>query len=259
MILLQSTMSKFILEICANSVESAIVAQTGGAQRVELCENIIEGGTTPSYGAIQQARKELLIDLNIIIRPRGGDFLYSEREFEIMCNDIKIAKDLGVDGVVFGCLLPDGSVDVLRTKQLVALSKPMKVTFHRAFDVSTNPFKSLEDIIECGCSRILTSGQQNKAIAGTELIKNLIAKANERIIIMPGSGIDESNIEEIYHKTGAIEFHASLRKVIKSKMGYKKEGVSMGGSSTLSEFENLITDPERVKKTMEILNNLKNN
>jgi copper homeostasis protein len=252
-------MSNFILEICANSVESAIMAQAGGAQRVELCENINEGGTTPSYGAIQQARKELSIDLNIIVRPRGGDFLYSEREFEIMCNDIKIAKELGVDGVVFGCLSPDGSVDVLKTKQLVELSKPMKVTFHRAFDVTADPYKSLDDIIECGCNRILTSGQQNKAILGTELIKKLITKANERIIIMPGSGIDESNIEEIYHKTGAVEFHASLRKVVQSKMEYRKQGVSMGGSTSHSEFENLITDPERVKKTTEILNNLKNN
>lgn len=251
-------MSKFILEICANSVASAIVAQAGGAQRVELCDNINEGGTTPSFGAIQQARKELSIDLNIIIRPRGGDFLYSEREFEIMCNDIKIAKELGVDGIVCGCLLPNGSVDLVRTKQLVELSKPLKFTFHRAFDVTVDPFKSMEDIIECGCSRILTSGQQNKAIMGAELIKKLNIKANKRIIIMSGSGIDESNIEEIYHKTGAVEFHASLRKAVKSNMEYRKQGVSMGASTIQNEFETLITDSERVKKTMEILNNLKN-
>lgn len=250
-------MTKFILEVCANSVDSAIMAQLGGAHRVELCDNILEGGTTPSYGSIQLARKNLSIDLNIIIRPRGGDFLYSESEFEMMREDILIAKKTGVNGVVFGLLLPDGSVDVPRTKQLVSLAKPLNVTFHRAFDVCKNSFKALEDIIECGCDRLLTSGCKNKAIAGVELIKALIETANGRIIIMPGSGIDESNIEEIYNKTGATEFHASLRKQVQSKMEFRKEGISMGGSNNQNEFENLVTDPERVKKTIEILNKLK--
>jgi len=250
-------MSKFILEICANSVDSAIMAQLGGAHRVELCDNILEGGTTPSYGSIQLARKKLAIDLNIIIRPRGGDFLYSEIEFEMMRKDIQIAKKSGVNGVVFGILLPDGSIDIERTKQLVSLAKPMNVTFHRAFDVCNNSFKALEDIIECGCDRLLTSGCQNKAIEGVELIKALIEKANGRIIIMPGSGVDELNIEEIYNKTGAKEFHTSLRKPVQSKMKFRKEGISMGGANNQNEFENLVTDPERVKKTIEILNKLK--
>ena len=246
-------MNKFILEICANSVESAIMAEKGGAHRVELCDNIYEGGTTPSYGAIEQARKMLSIDLNIIIRPRGRDFCYSDNEFEIMCNDILIAKSLGVNGVVFGILNPDGSVDIKRTKYLVKLANPMNVTFHRAFDMCRDPFQSLEDIIECGCKRLLTAGQANKAIQGIEIIKQLVQKSNGRITIMPGSGIDESNIEEIYSKTGAYEFHASLRKSVKSKMEFKKDGIYMGGISSISENENYVTDPERVKKIIEIV------
>lgn len=245
--------SKFILEICANSVESAIKAQKGGAQRVELCDNIYEGGTTPSSGAIKFAREKLTIDLNIIIRPRGGDFYYSDEEFEIMKEDISFAKKLGVDGIVIGLLNPDGSIDVTRTKLLVELANPMPVTFHRAFDVCLEPFKALEDIIECGCTRILTSGQKNKAFEGTDLIQQLIQKANERIIIMPGSGIDESNIAEIYSKTKANEFHASLRKKHASKMQFKKDGVYMNGFPQLDEYEISVTDPERVKKINEII------
>ncbi|OFX88128.1 MAG: copper homeostasis protein CutC [Bacteroidetes bacterium GWF2_33_16] len=247
-------MNKTILEICANSVESGLKAQQGGAHRVELCDNINEGGTTPSYGTISRARKLLEIDLNIIIRPRGGDFIYSDDEFDIMCTDIKIAKELGADGVVFGILMNDGSIDIGRTKYLVNLARPLNVTFHRAFDVCNDPFKALEDIIECGCDRLLTSGQANKAIDGLDLIKDLIDRANKRIIIMPGSGIDESNIEEVYKKTGAKEFHASLRVPVKSNMKFKREGVNMGGTKGMSEFERMVTNPERVKKIIEIIN-----
>lgn len=249
--------SKFVLEICANSVESAIMAQKGGAQRVELCDNIHEGGTTPSQGAIISARKELDIDLNIIIRPRGGDFFYTKTEFDIMIKDIEIAKKLGVNGVVLGLLNPDGSIDKIRTKQLVDAAKPMSVTFHRAFDVCNNPFTGLKDIIDCGCDRILTSGQQNKAIDGVDLIKELVKKSDNRIIIMPGSGINENNIQEIYQKTGVNEFHASLRKKTKSKMEYRKENISMGGIPGIDEFEILLTDPEKVKKTIEIISKFK--
>ena len=191
--------SKFTLEICANSVESAIMAQKGGANRVELCDNVYEGGTTPSLGAIQLARQKLNIKLNIIIRPRGGDFCYSEDEFQIMIKDIEFAKKTGVDGIVIGLLNPDGSIDITRTKKLVELAKPMSATFHRAFDVSNDAFQAMEDIIYCGCDRILTSGQANKAFDGIDLISKLIAKANNRIIILPGSGINETNIKNRHH------------------------------------------------------------
>ena len=244
------------LEICANSPESAFLAELGGAYRVELCDNLPEGGTTPSYGAISQARKILTIGLNVIIRPRGGDFLYSDSEFDIMCNDIVVSKELGADGVVFGLLLPDGSIDIKRTKKLVKLAKPMEVTFHRAFDMCNDPFAALEDIIACGCKRILTSGQQNKAIQGTDLIRKLIEKAAGRIIIMPGSGIEESNIEEIYKKTGAKEFHASLRTSFESGMTYKNKNVNLSINSE-SDYKKLLTDPDRIKKVLHILKSLK--
>jgi len=249
-------MNKKILEICANSVESAFLAQLGGAHRVELCDNIFEGGTTPSYGAISIARKMLRINLNVIIRPRGGDFLYSESEFEIMCEDIVMAKQLGADGVVFGFLLPDGSVDTKRTQKLVKLAKPMNVTFHRAFDVCKDPYLALEEIIGCGCNRILTSGRANKAENGTELLKKLVETANGRIIIMPGSGIDESNIEEIYKETGVNEFHASLRTSFESPMIYRNTEISMGTHAE-NEYKRLLTDPDRVKKVIEILSRIK--
>jgi copper homeostasis protein len=245
--------SKFILEICANSVESALMAQEGGAHRVELCDNIYEGGTTPSYGAIRIARKELHIDLNIIIRPRGGDFHYSALEFEIMKKDIEFAKTSGVDGVVIGLLNMDGSIDVKRTSELVEFAKPMSVTFHRAFDVCNDPFQGLEDIIKCGCDRILSSGQKNKAFDGVNLIRKLVEKANNQIIIMPGSGINEGTITEIYQKTGAQEFHASLREPTKSKMTFTRENVNMNSIPDINEFEILVTDPIRVKETIKIL------
>lgn len=248
--------SKITLEICANSVDSALMAQKGGAQRVELCDNIYEGGTTPSYGAIKIAREKLNIELNIIIRPRGGDFCYSDLEFEIMQKDIMFAKENGVDGIVIGLLKPGGNIDVKRTKQLVELAKPMSVTFHRAFDVSNEPFQALNDIIDCGCNRLLTSGQQNKAFDGLNLIKNLIEKAKNQIIIMPGSGINETNIQEIYERTRATEFHASLRKNVLSKMNYKNENINMGGIPQIDEFTISVTDSDRVQKMIQILQKL---
>ena len=244
------------LEICANSVQSCIEAQRGGAYRVELCAAIPEGGTTPSYGDIAVAR-ELLNEtkLFVIIRPRGGDFLYSELEHKIMVKDIEMCRQLGVDGVVIGCLTPDGNVDMPRCGELIGAAGEMDVTFHRAFDKCSDPFKSLEDIISLGCSRILTSGQQPKAEQGVELLKKLVKKAGSRIIIMPGSGINEDNIIKIALETGAVEFHLSAREAIESKMKFKNSAVSMGGTNiTINEFEQLITSAEKVKNTLNILN-----
>ncbi|MBI9055002.1 MAG: copper homeostasis protein CutC [Bacteroidales bacterium] len=248
--------SELKLEVCANSVESAIMAQKGGAHRVELCDNIYEGGTTPSYGSILIARETLNIDLNIIIRPRGGDFYYSDLEFEIMKKDVEFAKQVGVDGVVIGLLNTDGNIDKKRTAELVKLANPMSVTFHRAFDVCNDPFQALEDIINCGCNRILTSGQKNKAFDGIVLIRTLVEKANDRIIIMSGSGINEDNISEIHHKTDANEFHASLRNPKENGMVFRKKEIEMSSIPNISEFEKLVTDPKRVKKIIKILNTL---
>ncbi len=243
------------LEICANSVASCLEAQKGGAYRVELCAGIPEGGTTPSYGDIAVAR-ELLTQtkLNVIIRPRGGDFLYSDLEQKIMLKDIEMCRKLGVDGVVIGCLTPDGDVDVQRNKELIDAAGEMSVTFHRAFDMCRNPFEGLEQIIELGCERILTSGQQPKAEQGIDLLKQLMEKAANRIIIMPGSGINEDNIAEIARETGATEFHLSARESIKSGMQYRNPNIKMGGTTVvIDEYAELITSAKKVEETLRAL------
>ena len=240
------------IEVSAYSVQWAIDAQKAGAHRVELCDNIYEGGTTPSIACIKLARKNLQIELYVIIRPRGGDFLYSDIEFETMKRDIEIAKEAGVDGFVFGLLNIDGSIDMERTKELVELSKPKKVTFHRAFDVAKDAFNALEDIILCGCDRILTSGQKNNAFEALPLISELVKIAGNRISIMPGSGIDENNILKIKKKTGAKEFHLSGKKTMQSKMNYINENVSFNalGQSSIPEHAEL--DVEIIKKVVGI-------
>ena len=208
------------LEVIAFSIASCIVAEQAGADRIELCDNPGEGGTTPSYGMIKTARLKTSIALFPIIRPRGGDFLYSNDEFEIMKNDINVCKTIGCDGVVIGLLLPDGRIDEYRTAELVELAYPMDVTFHRAFDRVKDPIESLEKIINCGCKRVLTSGLHPTAELGIDLIEQLVAQAGNRISIMPGSGIRAQNIEKIVTKTKAHEFHSSARTILNSSMQY---------------------------------------
>lgn len=247
-------MKNFQFEICTNSVESCIAAQEGGANRVELCAGIPEGGTTPSYGEIATAREVLThTKLHVIIRPRGGDFLYSPVEIKTMLKDIEIARRLGADGVVFGCLTADGEIDIPVMQQLMAASKGLSVTFHRAFDVCRNPHKALEQLIELGCGRILTSGQQANAEAGIPLLKELQQQAAGRIILLAGCGVNENNIRRIAEETGIEEFHFSARESIKSGMEYKNEAVSMGGTVHISEYERNVTTAERVKNTIDAL------
>ncbi len=242
------------IEICTNSVKSCLEAQKGGAYRVELCAGIPEGGTTPSYGDISLARELLKIKLNVIIRPRGGDFLYSDLEHRIMLKDIEIAKKLGVDGVVFGCLTPNGDIDMKRNSELMEAAEGMSVTFHRAFDMCRDPFESLEKIIELGCDRILTSGQQPKAEMGFDLIKQLVDLAGDRIIIMPGSGVNDQNIAKIASATGAKEFHFSARRAIESGMIYRNPNLKMGGTAVvINEFEEQVTSYELVRATIKAL------
>lgn len=242
-------------EVCANSVESCVEAQRGGADRVELCAGIPEGGTTPSYGDIVMARKLLITTkLHVIIRPRGGDFLYSDLEREIMLEDVRMARRLGVDGVVFGVLTSDGDIDMDFIRQLMAESEGMSVTFHRAFDVCRNPFVALEQIIELGCDRILTSGQMPKAEDGVDLLKQLVEKAGDRIIIMPGCGVNAGNIAKIAQITGAKEFHFSARSKHESGMQFRKSRVSMGGSVMIDEYSRDVTDELIVKDIIAKLN-----
>ena len=239
------------IEICTNSVTSCLEAQKGGAYRVELCAGIPEGGTTPSYGEIAVAREMLSIKLNVIIRPRGGDFLYSDVEHQVMLRDIEMAKELGVDGVVIGCLTADGEIDIERNKELIDAAKGMSITFHRAFDMCKDPFKSLEQIISLGCERILTSGQQPTAIEGVSLLKELVDKAGNRIIIMPGSGVNEDNIATLAKETSAKEFHFSAREPIDSKMIYRNPDLKMGGTVvSIDEFAQNITNADKVKRTI---------
>ena len=242
-------MSDIQFEICANSVRSAIEAQRGGAYRVELCENIPEGGTTPSAGAILAARKALSIKLNVIIRPRGGDFLYSDEEFEIMKHDIAFCKQVKVDGVVFGVLNTEGAVDIQRNIALVELARPMTVTFHRAFDVTNNIDKALEDIINIGFNVVLTSGGFVKAIEGKEVIKRLVEKAGNQIVIMPGSGISEANIKDIIASTGARFYHLSARRPYPSEMQFRKK-IPMGSLSEDEEWNRKYTDAEIVRSVI---------
>lgn len=241
---------KYKIEICANSVESAIEAQRGGAYRVELCAGIPEGGTTPSYGEIKMARELLSIRLHVIIRPRGGDFLYTPLEQSIMLHDIDMARQLGADGVVFGCLTPDGDIDLPLMERLMKASEGMSVTFHRAFDMCRSPRKALEEIIALGCDRILTSGQQATAEKGISLLKELNVQTDGRIIIMPGCGVNSDNIRKIAEETGASEFHFSGRSSIESKMNYRNPAVSMGGTVKIEEYSREITDHIKVEKAI---------
>jgi len=220
------------IEVCCGSAQSAINAQLGGAHRVELCQNLEAGGTTPSAGEILLARKQLTIDINVLIRPRDGDFLYSENELEIIRQDIQFCKNAGVDGVVFGFLTVDGEIDQEITKEMMALARPMSVTFHRAFDVCRNPKTTLEQLIDIGVDRLLTSGHAPTAMEGQVLIKELVQQAGPYLIIMPGSGIREHNILELMELTQAREFHVSARQTVNSRMTYQPVGVPMGKYSS---------------------------
>lgn len=240
-----------VLEICAGSVTSCLAAQEGGAQRVEFCDNLLEGGTTPSFGQLAAARDRLWITLNAIIRPRGGDFLYSELEFEVMERDILACRKIGVDGIVIGLLNQDGSIDIPRTKRLVELAGTMPVTFHRAFDVARDPQQALEDIISTGCTRLLSSGQAATALEGAGLLRQLQEQAGDRLIVMPGAGVRANNIAELVQKTACREFHSSGRAPFPSGMNYRNPAVKMGAPGQ-DEYSLVETDVNLVR---ELLNN----
>ncbi|HCW07024.1 MAG TPA: copper homeostasis protein CutC [Cytophagales bacterium] len=237
-----------LLEIVVYNIDSAIKAQEGQADRIELCDNPAEGGTTPSYGAIENVRQHLSIDVFVMIRPRGGDFHYSSYEFHAMKRDIDQCQKLSADGVVFGILNPDGTIDKKRCKELIDRARPMKVTCHRAFDMTRDPLEALEDCIEVGFDRILTSGGQLKALQGADLISELIKKANGRIAIMPGSGVNEDTVEEIVRKTKTKEIHFSATAFRESEMVFRNPHIAGMGDDAGSEFKLRTVDPERIKK-----------
>jgi len=249
-------MEKPILEVCAGSLASALAAQEGGAFRVELCDNLYEGGTTPSIGTIELARLKLSVKLHVIIRPRGGDFLYSDLEYEIIRHDVERCRNSRVDGIVIGFLAADGRVDIDRTREIVDLARPMAVTFHRAFDMSVDPFEALEDLKMTGVDRILTSGQRNFAPDGADLIARLIRQSAGEIVIMPGGGLNEHNINEFSRQVQATEYHATLRRTVESNMKFRRNDVFMGGLSAIPEFSILETDPNRVRNMVTALHNM---
>ncbi len=237
-----------LLEVVVYNIESALRAQEGGADRIELCDNPGEGGTTPSYAVIEAVRQNVNMDVFVMIRPRGGDFLYSNYEFHAMKRDIHQCQKISVDGVVFGMLTAEGRIDVKRCKELIELARPLKVTCHRAFDMTRDPFEALEDCIEAGFDRILTAGQQAQAVRGKELIGQLIQKANGRIEIMPGSGVNENTVEEILRASKATEIHFSATAFRESGMQYRNQQIAGMGSEEGSEFKLRTVDPERVRK-----------
>lgn len=221
----ETAIGNYQLEICSNSVASAIEAVQGGATRIEFCQNLENGGTTPSFGQLKLVRELVKIGIHVLIRPRGGDFLYTEEEMLEMIADIELCKELGMDGVVIGVLNADGTVDKVNTKRLVDAARPMHVTFHRAFDRVQDPFGALEDVIALGIDRILTSGLRNSAFSGVPLLKQLIEQAAGRIVIMPGAGVEASNIKTILAETGAIAIHSSAKESQPSKMKFSQDQV----------------------------------
>jgi copper homeostasis protein len=247
---------KILIEICAYSTDSALTAQSAGADRVELCANPLEGGTTPSHGAIEFARASLDIKLHVIIRPRGGDFLYSDADFAVMRSDVEFCKRTGADGIVIGLLLSNGSVDMARTAELTALAHPMSVTFHRAFDMTANPFQALEDIISCGCSRVLTSGLRATAIEGASLIRELVIRAGDRIVVMPGAGINENNLRGLIQATGASEFHASARTRAASAMQFNNAEIMFTAPETDNGLSHVATSPDQVENLVGVASRL---
>lgn len=240
-----------ITEVVVYNIESALHAQRGGADRVELCDNPGGGGTTPSSGAIAVVREVLDISLFVMIRPREGDFCYSDLEFEAMKHDIVRAKELGADGVVFGILSPDGTIDRQRNRELISLARPLKVTVHRAFDMTKNPTEALESCIEVGFDRILTSGQEEEAQQGIPLIRTLVREAKRRIVIMAGCGVREDTVEEIVEKTGIKEMHLSAGTTRTSRMQYRNGQISGMGTTAGKEY---LIDTVSVSRVKEIRN-----
>ena len=242
-----------MLEICIDGVASARAAAEGGADRVELCANLPEGGTTPSAGTIRAVRAIFSGALMVIVRPRGYDFLYSDAEMQVMLHDIAVARELGADGVVIGCLTADGLIDVERCQRLLEAAGTLDVTFHRAFDMTRDLKEAFEDVMRLGIKRMLTSGGKPDVPSGLAIIGNLVRQAAGRISIMPGGGVTEHNIAEIIRATGVREIHLSARDTVRSRMSFRNENCSMGAFSNGHEYEWRETSAEKVRLAREAL------
>ena len=235
-------------EVCVDSVESAVAAERGGAARVELCSDLIEGGLTPSYGMLRTVRAAVNIELMAMVRPRGGDFCYSDAEFLVMQEDLAAAKDAGADGIVLGLLSPDGTVDTARTKHLLELARPLPVTFHRAFDMTRDPFAALEQLAALRVDRLLTSGQEPTVLEGVDLIAELVRRAGRRLIVMPGGGITDRNVGRIVSATGVTEVHFGCAVPAEGRMVFRNPRVFMGGAFRPPEYALEVTRADDVAR-----------
>ena len=240
-------------EVAVDSLESALIAESCAAHRIELCADLGSGGITPSTGMIQLALAKLDIPVHVMIRPRRGDFLYSASEFAVMQRDIEVAKLAGADGVVFGILLEDGRVDAERVQALIDLARPLHVTFHRAFDMSRDLYRALDDLMRLGVDTVLTSGQEATAEAGLTMISALVKRAGRDICVMPGSGINPANIRKIAQVSGATDFHFSGRQTVESPMRYRNQQLSLTDTGLASEYQRIHASEERLRATIEAL------
>jgi copper homeostasis protein len=237
-------------EVCVDSVESAVAAEEGGADRIELCSDLLEGGLTPSYGMLKAARAALRLKVMAMVRPRGGDFCYSDAEFRVMQHDIDAAKDLGADGVVLGVLAPDGSIDEERARRLIALARPLPVTVHRAFDMTRDPYEALEALVALGVDRVLTSGQEPTVWDGADLIARLVRRAAGRIIVMPGGGINDRNVGRIVEATGVTEVHFGCAAPVEGPMVFRNVRVFMGGTLRPPEYTQEVAHRDDVARVI---------
>jgi copper homeostasis protein len=235
-----------LLEVCAFNVQSCLIAQRAGAARIELCDNPVEGGTTPSYGTIRRARERVDIRLYPIIRPRSGNYFYDDDDFEIIRQDIAACKDLGCNGISVGAATIDAEIDLERMKRIVEWAAPMGVTCNRAFDGTPDLFQSLEDLVRCGCERVLTSGGKSSAPDAGEILARLVQQAGDRICVMPGAGVKSSNLARLRQACGAREFHASARTIAPNPLTYVNTQVSDYGKV-------YVADEDEVRRMVEIL------
>jgi copper homeostasis protein len=247
-------MTRALLEVCVDSVEGALAAERGGAARIELCAGLVEGGTTPSLGLIRAVRARVRFPVVVLLRPRAGDFLYSDAEREALADDLGHAREAGAWGVALGLLAEDGDVDVERTRELVRRARPMAVTFHRAFDLVRDPHAALEDLVRAGVDRVLTSGQERAAPVGAALLRELVARAGDRIVVMAGAGVRAENVRALVEATGVREVHASARSPRASAMRFRNPRASLGAAGPPgADYERLVTDETRVRALAEAL------
>lgn len=243
-------MSEPLIEICVEGIDGLAAAQEAGADRVELCASLLEGGITPSLGVVRQAKALARIPFMVIIRPRGGDFLYSEREFQTMLDDVRALREMGVAGVVAGCLTPNGRIDEPRMNAIVAAAGPLSVTCHRAFDMTADFREAIEALIRCGVDRVLTSGQRDTAIEGLDILRETVEAAAGRIKVMACGALDESNIAKVLRETGADELHFAAPRTVPSEMHFRNPHVGMGGTEIEREYQLTLTDREAVRRTI---------